>query len=305
MFFTDCQARNLKPKTVSFYRQQLGPFVAFCAEHGVGDVGGVTAPLIRLYIVGLQGRGLSESSVHAGARSVRAWFNFLEFEDVLPGKNPVRRVRMPRRDRRILPALSLSEVQALLSACDAMVCGDRGHGRHVVDRPTATRDRAVLLLLVDTGLRASEVCGLRWWDVDLARGVLWVRAGKGGRDRVGFIGARCRAALTAWRAESPAASDADHVFQNAATRHGAGALTYNGLKLLLRRLGAAAGVPGVHAHALRRTFAVELLRSGCDTWRVARLLGHGDLQSVQQYLPLLQDDLAAAHRAGSPGDRLE
>lgn len=94
------------------------------------------------------------------------------------------------------------------------------------------------------------------------------------------------------------------MFQTGTTKHGPGPLTYEALKQLLRGLGERAGVPGVHAHALRRTFAVELLRAGCDLYRVARLLGHTDLQVVQQYLPLLHDDLAAAHRAGSPGDRL-
>ena len=73
---------------------------------------------------------------------------------------------------------------------------------------------------------------------------------------------------------------------------------------ILQRLGKRAGVV-VACHGLRRTFAVESLRAGCDLVRLAKLMGHGDLtMSERHYLPLLEDDLAAAHRATSPGDRL-
>ena len=290
-FLTDCQTR-LKPKTISFYQWELGRFIAWLRErHGVGDLAGVTSPLIRDYILELQGRGLKPTSVHAAARSVRCWFTFLEVEDLLPGKNPATRVKLPKLPRTILPALSQTEVAAIIAAA----------------RQTATpeRDEAIVRMLHDSGVRANELCGLAWGDVDLTTGRVFVRAGKGDKDRYVFLGERTRRALGTYRTTLTRSGPEDPVFQRANNRYAGGGLHYDGLKMLLRRLGAEAGVAGCHPHAFRRSFAVEMLRDGADLVRLARLMGHSDLTMLtRHYLPLLTDDLADSHREHSPGDRL-
>jgi integrase/recombinase XerD len=290
-FLTDCQSR-LKPKTISFYRWECGRFITWLsARHGVDDLSGVTSPLIRDYIMELQGRGLKPASVHCAARSVRCWFAWLEIEDLLPGKNPARRVKLPKLPRTILPALSQSDLRAILAAAR--------------QTPTPERDTAIILTLVDSGARASELCGLQWGNVDLESGRVFIHASKGDKDRYTFLGARSRRALATYRATLVRSEPDDAVFQRVNNRFAGGGLHYDGLKMILRRLGAAAGVEGCHAHAFRRSFAVEMLRDGADLVRLARLLGHADLTMLQRhYLPLLTDDLADAHREHSPGDRL-
>jgi site-specific recombinase XerD len=290
-FLTDCSARQLAPKTLAFYRWELGRFVGWLQRTGVVDVAGVTSPLIRDYILGLQGRGLKPTSVHCAARSVRCWFAWLETEDLLPGKNPARRVKLPKLPRAILPALSRSEVCAIIEAAGQTA--------------TPERDKAVVLTLIDSGLRASELCDLTWDNVDLRSGRVFVQAGKGDKDRYTFLGLLARHALTDYRATLARSDAGDAVFQRANNRFAGGGLHYDGLKMLLRRLGAAAGVENCHAHAFRRSFAVEMLRDGADLVRLARLMGHADLiMLTRHYLPLLTDDLADAHREHSPGDRL-
>ena len=259
-FLTDCQTR-LKPKTIHYYRWGCNLLIAWLHEQrGIEDLAGVTAPLLREYMLGLKARGLQSSSVRAAVRLARCWFLFLEAEDLLPGKNPTHRVKMPKVPRRILPALSQADVRAILTAA-----------QHT---PTPERDQAIIFVLVDSGVRASELCGLTWGDVDLISGRVFIRAGKGDKDRYTFLGARAQQALAAYRATLAHAGPRDAVFQRAGQRFADGGLRYEGLKRLLRRLGAAAGVVNCHAHAFRRSFAVEMKRSGADSVLIARIMGH-------------------------------
>jgi integrase/recombinase XerD len=175
-------------------------------------------------------------------------------------------------------------VRKLLEACE--------------DAKDPLRDRAIVLVLVDTGIRASELCALRVGD--LAGSRLFVRHGKGDKARPVFIGDVTRQALTDYLSRRAAGKN-EPLFVSHET---GGALQYIGLHEILQRLGKRAGVV-VACHGLRRTFAVESLRAGCDLVRLAKLMGHSDLTMLERhYLPLLEDDLAAAHRATSPGDRL-
>ena len=290
-FLTDCQSR-LSPKTVRFYRWGCASFITWAHEkHAVDDLPGVNTHLLREYLSDLRARDLKPATVRAAVRVVRSWFLFLEAEELLPGKNPMGRVKLPKLPKHILPAVASDDVRALLAAAK--------------QTPTPERDVAIIFMLVDSGLRAAELCGLTWGDIDLTSGRVSVRAGKGDKDRFTFLGARSREALAAYRATLALAGPGDAIFQRSGQRYVGGGLRYDGLKRLLQRLGAAAGVVNCHAHAFRRSFAVEMLRDGADLVRLAMLMGHADSRMLERhYLPLLTDDLADAHRAHSPGDHL-
>jgi site-specific recombinase XerD len=290
-FLIDCESR-LSPKTVRFYRWGCASFITWAHDQHVDDLPGVNTHLLREYLSDLRRRGLKPASVRAAVRVVRSWFLFLEAEELLPGKNPMGRVKLPKLPKHILPAIPSDDVQTLLEAAK--------------QTPTPERDVAIILMLVDSGLRAAELCGLTWGDIDLTSGRVFVRSGKGDKDRYTFLGARARAALATYRATLPDTGPGAAIFQRAGRRYAGGGLRYDGLKRLLQRLGASAGVPGCHAHAFRRSFAVEMLRDGADLVRLAMLMGHADSRMLERhYLPLLTDDLADAHRAHSPGDRLQ
>lgn len=289
-FLAECQSR-LAPETIRFYRWGCASFIAWAHDQHIDDLPGVTAPLLREYILDLRTRGRKPATVRAAVRVVRSWFIFLEAEELLPGKNPMGRVKLPKLSKHILPAVPLADVQRLLEAAK--------------QTPTPERDAAIILVLVDSGLRASELCGLAWGDVDLISGRVFIRAGKGDKDRYTFLGVLARGALATYRATVEHAGPRDAVFQRAGQHFAGGGLRYDGLKAILRRLGAAAGVVNCHAHALRRSFAVEMLRDGADLVRLARLMGHENLTMLtKHYLPLLTDDLADSHREHSPGDHL-
>jgi site-specific recombinase XerD len=192
---------------------------------------------------------------------------------------------MPKMEHKLLTAVALADVRKLLDACE--------------DSYDPLRDAAIIRLLADTGLRASELCALTVGDVTGRR--IAVQHGKGDKARAVFIGDVTRRALAEYLSTRPGVGPGDALFVSLET---GGALSYDSLKQVLGRLGHRAGVT-VHAHALRRTFAVESLRAGCDLVTLARLMGHKDLVMLQNhYLPLLEADIEAAHDRTSPGDRL-
>jgi site-specific recombinase XerD len=167
------------------------------------------------------------------------------------------------------------------------------------------RDEAILLLLLDTGLRASELCGLRRSDLDLALSgrKVTVREGKGRKSRVVIVGAGATKALWAYLRAEPREPN-DYLFAADRGPRAGEPLTRSGLLQLFRRLGKRAGIEGAHPHRCRHSFAIEFLRSGANVFALAQILGHTNLKMTQRYLALVEADAEAQHRQHSPVDRL-
>lgn len=273
IFMLDNRARRFTPKTLEFYRCQLQPFFAWCAQRDAARVEGVTPTLIRSYLVSLQERGLKDTSINSAARAIRAFLNFCVREELIV-RSPMRKVAMPRIDRRILPALSVEEVDRLLAAC------------------RKPRDRAIVLFLLDTGVRSAEFVNLNAGDVDLASGEVRIRQGKGRKDRVTYMGLQSRKELHKCLTRRGALDPAEALWVNAST---GARLTQSGLNQLLGRLGRRAGVAKCNPHSFRRTFALWSLRNGMNIYALARLMGHSDISILTRYLALVDQDLRAAH----------
>ena len=185
---------------------------------------------------------------------------------------------MPRIVKKRLPRLTADELRQIVKACNV-------------------RDRAIVLLMADSGLRRGEVCALDWSDIDMGTGAVTVRRGKGRKPRLSRIGATTRRALLAYRRTL---ADRDGVvFQS---RKG-GRLTGTGMLLIFRRL---SRVTGIHVtpHALRRTWAILSLRAGMDPLHLQALGGWTDLEMVSYYASLEDEDILQAHAQHSPVDRL-
>lgn len=206
-------------------------------------------------------------------------------------------IRRPKPERPAIIPLSESDIKAILAVCDRSI-GYSRRGQVITDytRPTAGRDRAILLLLLDTGIRASELCGLRLIDIDLRNRAITV-FGKGAKERalpIGPITARAlQRYITAARADQPA---------NAPLFLGARGetLTRDALQKLLRRLGQQARVAGVHPHRFRHTFAIQYLRNGGNTRALQEALGHETLDMIRTYTRIADADLVNGHRTASP-----
>jgi site-specific recombinase XerD len=167
------------------------------------------------------------------------------------------------------------------------------------------RDEAILWVLVDTGLRASEVCSLRVKDVDVTTRRATV-IGKGNKRRAVCLGAAATKALFAYLKEQPRDPD-EFLFASGAGRDAGEPMTRSGLLQLIRRLGKRARIEGARLspHTLRHTFAVEFLRGGGHQFSLQELMGHTSVAMTRKYVMLAQSDIENQHRQFSPGDRLK
>jgi len=289
-FLLSRQAMRCTGKTLDMYEYALGGFLDWLQGQGVQDVNALTAGHIRAFLVHLEKRGLRDTTIHQHARAIRAWCNWLVAEGSL-SLSPMKRVAMPRLEKRIPAPFTADDVRKLLAACD---------------RKTAigARDFALLLTLLDSGLRLAECASLEAGDFDAQTGTALIM-GKGRKARQCVIGAKARAAILRMLAHRPGVKNGDSLW---AAYDGQGqvkgALTAHGIQVTLRRLGARANVIPCGPHRFRRTFCLWMLRSGCDLEHLRLLMGHSGYTVLWRYLALTGDDLARAHREHSPVDVL-
>ncbi len=266
----DSRARRLSPRTIGFYQYHLTRFCKWADDPRLADVG---AAQLRGYLVAMQEQGLSPQTIHGTARALKTVFRFAVREGLLD-VTPMEQVRMPQLPKRILPALEPAEARALLDGCEC------------------ERDRAAILFLLDTGLRASEFLALDGGDVDIRAGIVRVRSGKGGKARLVYLGAQAQKAVAKYYLAVGKPGNSEPAFRS--LRNG-GRLSDSGLRQLVERAGRRAYLGQIGPHMLRRTFALWSLRAGMNIYALARLMGHADIQVLRQYLALVENDLAAAH----------
>lgn len=214
--------------------------------------------------------------------TLRAWFNWLKEEGEIEA-SPLERIPAPvSRADQIQPFLP-EEIRALLQAAKLT--------------PTPRRDEAILLLLLDTGMRASELTELTCQDVDITLHRARVH-GKGDKSRtVGFSSLASRAIRRHLATEPRNQTDLLFTGQR-------GPLTRSGLLQIISNIGNRAGVQHAHPHRLRHTFAVTFLKAGGNAFALQALLGHTNLQMTQRYVAYAQADVELAAQRYSPVEHL-
>lgn len=273
VFMLDCEARRLTTQTRAYYQRRLNQFARYCAEQGLTRVEEITPTHLRTYFADMVARGLAEDSQATAARVIRGWLNFLIREEVLT-KSPMAKVRMPRPSKRILPAYTEVEITKLLGATDSSRDG--------------LRDRALILILLDSGLRVSELCALNVGDIDPADGSIAVHMGKGKKDRTAFLGAKARKALLKYLLTYGEVDKTSPLFTSEISGE---RLTHSGIRQLCRRLKKRCGLEDVTPHKFRRTFCLWSLRAGMDVVSLSRIMGHADTSLIRQYAAQLTEDL--------------
>jgi integrase/recombinase XerD len=277
----------------SISRDQLLSFFAWLQDEYISEPDGI-APRGKIRL-----SPKSVANIHTALSALWTWGVNEGYVDA----NIVRSIEPPRYERPAIEPLTREEIRALVAACD--------HTRTwksratVSKRPTADRDKAIVLLLVDTGIRRSELCDAKISDLNLQASTLHV-AGKGrGRDkkeRIVHFGKRTTKAL--WRYLTPRLSecDPDDPLFLAGSADDPRPIEPGHLRRLLKRLGERAGVHNVYPHRFRHTFAITYLRNGGDPFTLRILLGHSDLEMVERYLAIVRADCSDAHRRASPVD---
>ncbi|GHA82792.1 tyrosine recombinase XerC [Cognatilysobacter bugurensis] len=275
--------RHTSPHTLDAYRRDLDALTQWCLAQGEGDVVQLQAAPLRAFVAAEHRRGLSPKSLQRRLSACRSFFAWLLKHGRIAA-NPAAQVRAPKAPRKLPQVLDADEATALVEV--------------PTDAPLGLRDRALLELFYSSGLRLSELCRLRWRDLDLADGLVHV-LGKGRRERSVPVGSHARAALAQWRAETGAASDAP-VFPG----RGGGPITPRAVQLRVAQLAQRQGLfKRVHPHLLRHSFASHVLESSGDLRGVQELLGHADIATTQIYTHLDFQHLAKVYDAAHPRAR--
>jgi integrase/recombinase XerD len=283
--------------TVRARRQHIRKFISWIDERGIDDVRQITRPMIERYQRHLfyyrksDGAPLSIGMQLQYLAAIKLWFKWLTRAHHILA-NPAADLELPQQPKR-LPGriLGAAEVQAILAEAD----------------PTSAqglRDRALLELLYATGLRRSEAASLGVYDPDLLRGVLWVRHGKGNRQRVVPLGTRAIAWLQKYLTESRPqllAADTQALF---VSDYGL-PLRADQIANKVRRYMDFAGIhKGGATHLLRHACATHMLEGGADIRFIQAMLGHTSLETTEIYTHVSIDKLIQVHRATHPS-RLE
>jgi len=275
-FLISRQAAGSATQTYIFYQQQLGHFVRSLSESAT--ILDLTPETIESYLAQRR-QEVSPRSVHAAWRAIRALCNWLDTrrEHYPQWTNPVSRIAAPQLPHTKLPPIERDDLAAMLRACS-------GHTFY------ADRDRAVLLVLASSGLRASEFLALNQEDIDLHTGIVRVRCGKGGKSRVTIISPQARLAITDYLGHLVHRDPSQPLWWGRK-----GPLSHNGLGAILTRRAVEVGVPAPSPHDFRRRWASDMVPK-LGPWVVQALGGWAGMEIVEQYVTLSEQDLLDAYK---------
>lgn len=284
------RAEGRSPRTIEWYGMFLREFCRFAGRNGRSlRLHDLSAPVARRWLVALRSRPRppAPASLAGRVRSLRAFASWIQAEFELD-RHPLQGLKTPRVPHTLIHSLRDSDVRALLAAA--------GQG------PFGDRDTAVLLVMLDSGMRLSELIGLQVGSVDFENGHCRVM-GKGSKERRVPLGRSARRALrrTLLARGRVAAGAALFIADRGDP------LTGSGVQKIVRRAAQRAGLEiRCSPHVLRHTFARSFLGNGGDVFSLQRILGHSpaSLDVTLRYVELLDEDLREVHRRASPMDLL-
>jgi site-specific recombinase XerD len=280
-FITDRRSRQLSPRTIDYYQEKLTAFRKFIGEQGIEHLREITAEVLRLYMLNLS-RTCTNGGIHAHYRALRSFFNWCEaeFENTF---NPIKKISPPKINNHSREGISINDVMRMVDACKSNM---------------AIRDKAILLTLTDTGCRGSEFISLNVGDLDISKGEIFIRHGKGDKSREVYIGRNSIRYLKRYLTTRHDLIDYSPLW---ITNDGC-RLAFSGLREIIRRRAREATVNEPGIHDFRRCFAIEFLRNDGDIFTLQKILGHSSLEMVKRYLALAKSDCELVHRKASPID---
>ena len=238
-----------------------------------GHLLGADALSVREYLAALYAQGFAKSSTARKLATLRSFYRFLMRRGLVQA-TPLSGIRTPRQQQHLPKCMDGDQIERLLKAPeDADMLG--------------ARDKAIFEVLYSSGLRISELVGLRMSEMDLQEGILRIR-GKGRKDRLTPIGSQAITALGRYfelRSEA-GLMQGPHALRVFVNKYG-GPLSARSVRRKLDKYLLEAGLdPGISPHTLRHTFATHLLNAGADLRSVQELLGHQSLSTTQIYTHL-------------------
>jgi integrase/recombinase XerD len=285
-------AAGLSPQTANLRRQALEYFIRWCDERGLTRPQDITRAIVQRYQQHLyhyrkaDGAPLAFSTQATRLNPLKAFFKWLTQENHLL-YNPTAELTLPKLPQRLPKTLlSVAQVEDILAQPDLAT-------------PQGVRNRAILETLYSTGLRRSELVNLAVHDVDLDRGTVRVRRGKGGKDRYVPIGDRACAWIAKYLAEVRPVLRVDDTDTLFLTDYGERFARHR-LSDLVKRCVRHAGIAEGSCHLFRHAMATHMLENGADIRYIQAILGHSELSTTQIYTQVSIVKLKAIHAATHP-----
>jgi len=288
-FLLACRARGLSINTIDSYQRALAKFLAF---HGDLIMDQVEPSDVERFLEGQPVSNKSRKNYFIALSSLWTW----AVNENYASDHILHRLHPPRAEIPAIEPFSQTEIREVLAAVHrsrsyrSSVGAARDHALK-----NGERNRAIILMLLDTGMRASELCQLTMGDVNIKKGSVMV-FGKGNKERLVPISSRTGQALWRYLSSRIEVRSQDPLFITAGGKH----IDRRHLSDMLQKIGIRAGVPNVHPHRFRHTFAISYLRNGGDIYTLQAILGHSTLEMVRTYLKLASVDIEEAHRRASP-----
>ena len=283
------------PRTVEWYNDVLGLFVGWLRRSGLStSLDQIGEPEVRSFVLHLQqtpsrtGKPLSSHSISNRVRALRAFFSWIakkRFTKV----NLLEDMRPPKTVGRVIEPLKESEIRAIMGSSNT-------------NTVLGARNAALVSLMLDTGLRLSETAGLTVDDVHMDDRYVKV-LGKGSKERIVAFGAACQRSLVNYYMHYRTEPAHDLIVSFFLGIDGY-PLSPAGIKSVMVRLGRSAGVPRLHPHLLRHTYATSFLINGGDVFLLKQNLGHSTLAMVENYVHIASRTAAVRSQSFSPLDRL-
>ncbi len=293
-FLIDLRSRKRSPNTLRHYEHKLRIWATWMAEQGVTLITQMTITHLRAFMLYVEqvsvnhhhpGRverdgdpRVTDITVHGYAQAIKTFCGWLVAEELLD-RDPSLRLAKPKVTRKLIGSFTIQHLQAMFAACDLRT-------------RLGFRDYTLLLTLIDTGIRVSELCGLKVGDVRQDHVVVM---GKGKHERE--IGITPTTAKYLWKYvkvhRRPAWPDEQRLFLG---RRGT-PLTPSGVDQALYRIRDEIGITGVRmsAHTFRHSFARIWLENGGELYSLSRLLGHSSVQVTEVYLRDFESRQARQH----------
>lgn len=275
--------KGLAQNTVESYERDLRKYFHFMRDKLPDEIGQAD---VLSFMAHISSCGISALSIARNIAAVRGFHKYLLLEN-LSKSDPTVNLETPRGWKRLPVVLSTAEVEALLGQPD-------------ISTPLGLRDRAMLELLYATGLRVSELVGLRVADLNMERGFVTV-LGKGSRERVVPIGDAASVAIREYmergRPVILSGRDSRHLFVSSRRR----GMTRQMFWERIRHYAKKAGISrNISPHTLRHSFATHLLANGADLRAVQMMLGHSDISTTQIYTHITKERLRMIHEKYHP-----
>jgi site-specific recombinase XerD len=276
MFYLDLKVGERSAKTIDFYRQHIDMFLKH-STMGDRPIEDVTVQHIESYLLS---KNTAQFSKHASFRTLRALFYFAARRQLITD-NPVKQIRTPKLPKREIPIVSREDFVSLRNSCGQSFLGHR--------------DRAILNILYECGLRLSELTSMTFDNLDMENKEITV-IGKGNKERVVSFGDETRTSLLRFLQNHP--MDSNYLWLTEEKNkpiHG------HGIQSMLVHRCKHVGLARIHPHMFRHSCATNLLKNGCPINSVRLILGQESLSVLLGYLKTLNSkDASVEHMKYSP-----